>query len=207
MKRHIARQGECIASIATRYGVSIESIWDHPANAALRQLRGDPYVLRPGDIVQVDAPDRSRPVEAGATNRYRATIPSLPLRFQLRGLDGPRRGERFELWVRGKLQSEGTTDDDGFADLRVPANAVEGLLTVGETRVVLDFGCLNPADDVLGAQQRLQNLGFPCGMERGSIGPLTELAIRAFQTQQQDLPVTGELDAATCARLRHAHGS
>jgi len=52
------------------------------------------------------------------------------------------------------------------------------------------------------AQTRLNALGFAVGQPDGKIGPHTRAEIRKFQ-QSRELPVTGELDAATIEQLQH----
>ena len=46
-KQHKVRQGECISSIAIRYGFAPDTIWQDGSNAALRSLREDKNVLHP----------------------------------------------------------------------------------------------------------------------------------------------------------------
>lgn len=56
------------------------------------------------------------------------------------------------------------------------------------------------SQEVLAAQQRLNELGFDAGPEDGLWGPRTQSALTAFQTES-GLPATGQLDAATTAAL------
>jgi lipoprotein-anchoring transpeptidase ErfK/SrfK len=57
-----------------------------------------------------------------------------------------------------------------------------------------------PAQTILEAQVALAQLGISAGSIDGVIGSQTRSALRAFQ-QTRQLPVTGELDAATKAKL------
>jgi N-acetylmuramoyl-L-alanine amidase len=57
MIRHIVQQGECVSSIAEDYGFFWQTIWNHPENSALKQARGEPNVLEPGDEVVI--PDKT----------------------------------------------------------------------------------------------------------------------------------------------------
>src|SRR3979490_2695044 len=66
------KQGEHVSRIAKQFGFAdYRTIWDHPNNAALKDLRKNPNVLAPGD--QLFIPDKqlrkeSRPT--GATHRF-----------------------------------------------------------------------------------------------------------------------------------------
>ena len=50
-KHHTVQQGESVESIAHAAGHFWDTVWQHPDNAALRQLRRSPHVLLPGDVV------------------------------------------------------------------------------------------------------------------------------------------------------------
>ncbi|MGA2124463.1 MAG: peptidoglycan-binding domain-containing protein [Acidimicrobiales bacterium] len=71
----------------------------------------------------------------------------------------------------------------------------------------LKVGYLNPVDTDSGVFQRLDNLGYT-GYAHGAVdgpGHLLQIAIVEFQ-RAQELPMTGEIDDATRARLQTAHG-
>jgi peptidoglycan hydrolase-like protein with peptidoglycan-binding domain len=55
------------------------------------------------------------------------------------------------------------------------------------------------------AQQMLTELGYDPGPVDGIMGPMTGGALRRFQ-QDQSLPVTGQPDAATMAKLKELTG-
>jgi N-acetylmuramoyl-L-alanine amidase len=88
MPDHTVTQGECISSIAERYGLFWETVWNHPNNAELRQQRENPNVLRPGDVVFV--PERREKLESGATDtRHRFLKKGVPAKLRLRLLKEP----------------------------------------------------------------------------------------------------------------------
>jgi hypothetical protein len=58
-------------------------------------------------------------------------------------------------------------------------------------------------DDVRGVQQTLHNIGYRPGKIDGVMGPRTRSAIRQYQ-QDNNLPLTGRLDAETARRVEEA---
>src|SRR4051794_29578662 len=60
--RHIVEQGDTIVALAERHGLFARTLWEHPQNAALRDLRARMDVLLPGDEVYI--PDRRDKVVA-----------------------------------------------------------------------------------------------------------------------------------------------
>ena len=58
MKTHTVKQGECLSSIAHRYGFKNAGLlYDHPDNEAFRKRRPDPAVIFPGDEIKIGSPD------------------------------------------------------------------------------------------------------------------------------------------------------
>jgi hypothetical protein len=214
---HRVQQGECLASIAHRYGVmDWRRILDHPDNDALREKRPDPHVLAPGDTVVVpDKEERVADVATGKEHKFKVKLPRVKLRLHLHGRDGePLAGKRYELTVAGSTVS-GTTAGDGLLEEEVPADATTGTLRVFAsdddpehgTRIELAIGHLDPIDHDEGARARLRNLGFlvKSGADDADGRSLAK-ALRWFQ-KQHGLEVTGELDDATADALRGAHKS
>lgn len=208
-RQHRVQPGDCINSIALRYGFFPDTLWNHPLNAALRALRDNPDVLAPGDVVQV--PDLRVREETRATgNTYRFQRRGVPARLQLQVLhEGrPLAGQPYKLTVDGGRARTGMTNDRGEVIAAIPPDARVAHLRVGQGTQVQEFdlqlGRLEPVETVAGLQARLRNLGYDCGDERGEAGPRTRAALRAFQAVQS-LPVTGEPDDATRARLVQVH--
>ena len=220
MPEHTARQGDCIYSIAERYGFFWETIWNHPNNAELKQQRGDPSILYPGDVVFV--PEREEKQESGATEqRHRFRRKGVPLMLRLRLMlsdetsaededqaeDEPRANESYTLDIDGNLFS-GTTDGDGWLEHPIPPGAQRGRLIIDETQeeYQLNFGHVDPIDDVSGVQARLNNLGFECGEADGAMNDQTEMALRQFQ-RKYGITESGEADQETRDRLLELYGS
>jgi hypothetical protein len=112
-------------------------------------------------------------------------------------VDEPAANARYELTFRDgrKLhRRKGTTGGDGLLDEKLPLTATELRLSLwpkdskGKTdclRLDLGMGHLDPAEDLLGIQARLENLGFHCGDEDGEMGPWTQAALRRFRAQHK----------------------
>jgi hypothetical protein len=203
-----------MASIANQYGlVDADTIYQDPANAVLRGKRPNLNVLREGDKVTV--PDlKARTVNAGSdqSHRFKMRRPKVELVIKLLSeRNTPLAGTKCSLVIDG----DGTTlTSDGGGVIRIPINpelqaaklyvwAEPG--PIPSDAFALEIGSLPPADDVDGAQSRLTNLGFFCGEADGIVGPRTRHAVKAFQLQQQ-VTITGELDADMRNVLESAHG-
>ncbi len=207
-KRHTIEQGACISSIALEYGFAPETIWKEAANAALKDLRQDPNVLNPGDVLTI--PDLRPKTESGATEqKHRFLRRGVPAKLRFRAMidDQPIADEIYELHVQGQEVREGRTGADGWLEEPLPPGATQGILYLGEKRhsYRLDFGYVNPADEVSGAQARLRNLGFYSAALHGELDEATMDALNAFQAKA-GLTETGQLDATTQAKLKELHG-
>jgi len=202
---HEVKQGECLSSIADEYGFFWQTLWNHPNNANLKQIRKDPNTLMPGDRVHV--PDKRLKEEKRPTSQmHKFRLLGVPTKLCLRLLldDNPRANEPFTLDVEGTI-TRGTTSSSGKLEISIPPRAKTGKLTVGEgeraTTYRLNLGNLNPHDQISGLQGRLKNLGYSNDRINGVLTPETKRAIAAFQTDI-GLTVTGEPDSATIEKLR-----
>jgi hypothetical protein len=210
--QHTVAQGEDVGSIAAEDGHALDTIWNDPANRDLREQRGSPFVLKPGDTVVVpDLRPRTESVETGGTRRFtRKGLPSQ-VRIVLRDSMGrPREKVAWELSVDGGPPLRGTTGPDGLVDARIAADAKKGALTLHGGRVPekheLDFGFLDPVHEIAGVQMRLANLGYYQGAQDGKASPDLEAALLHFQGEW-GLQPTGKSDAATEKKLVELHGS
>lgn len=201
MPNYTVQQGDCITSIADRYGLLWTTVWNHANNNQLRQLRKDPNVLYPGD--QLFVPDLDlKQVDSPTDQKHTFVKQGVPakLKICLLDQDQPRAGVPYQLEIDGALKS-GTTDSGGFVQQPLPPSAQRGRLTVGNgtTKDVyeIQFGALDPFDTDTGVRGRLLSLGFG--------GDDLKEAIKAFQ-QKEGIPITGEADAATQSRLKDKYG-
>jgi len=207
-----AKDGDCVASIATKNGFPWSKIFDHGENASLKQLRKNSNVLMPGD--QVYLPDKKKKtVDAGTNSVHKFKVKGLLLRLRIKLLDSDGKGlggKKWTLKAAGKELS-GTTPGDGLLDTPVPPDATTGELSItledGKPPVVwqVAIGSLNPASETKGVQQRLRNLGFECGKPDGTTGASTKEALQAFQ-KKNGLTAKGELDDPTREKALSSHG-
>jgi hypothetical protein len=210
-EEHVVEQGECLSSIASRYGLPWRRIWSHPNNAKLRKERQNPNVLFPGDLLFI--PDMEVREESGATEmRHRFLKKGVPVKLQIRLLDleeKPRGGVEYLLEIDGAIR-EGSTDAEGWIRQSIPPEARKGRLVVRDgsesEEYELNLGHLDPPNTDAGVRQRLDNLGFDCGGDADAKGPGVQAAIRAFQ-RKHGLKETGVADDATRSKLEEAHGS
>jgi hypothetical protein len=196
-------QGECISSISEEYGFFWSTIWNHPDNADLKQLRIDPNALLEGDVVVV--PDKTLKEESCATeqkHKFKKKGTPAKIKIQLMLDDEPRANEPYRLAIDGTWY-EGTLDGDGFLEQVIPPGAVQGILRVGSGERIdeyqLALGTLDPIDTEGGVSGRLRGLGYH--HEADDATP----AIRAFQKKEQ-LEVTGEVDDQTRQKLKERFG-
>ncbi|MGH1347830.1 MAG: peptidoglycan-binding domain-containing protein [Nannocystales bacterium] len=208
MPTHIVKAGESVISLSEDYGLYADTIWAAPENAALKAARPNMNTLLPGDelfIPELRVKEVTAPT--GKLHTFRRKGIPAHFRIQLYDFGEPRADQDYTLEVGGTT-IEGKSDADGVVKTALPAGATSGVLTIGEDRFVvqLAFGHLDPLCELSGVQQRLANLGYPCGRADGKMGPRTEDALVAFQrAQDAHLEATGELDDATRARLDELH--
>jgi hypothetical protein len=204
--RHTVEPGDSVLSLSEEHGLFAPTIWDDSANSALRTQRTDMNILLPGDVVVVpDVRLRLEKRPTGKKHRFRRK--GLPAIFRIQIFDEniAVANKHFKLVVDGVEQS-GKTDSMGIAEKFIPAGSREGLMTIGDNEIelTLQFGYLNPLNDISGIQNRLQNLGYDCKSEPGVLNDETHQALRDFQ-RNHGVKVTGEPDAATKAKLEQVH--
>jgi len=206
MSYHIVRQGETIRSIASQYGLNPDTLWER--NPDLRELRDSPNQLHAGDRVFI--PERETGEESGGTeerHRLRAAGQTSLIKIRFLREDEPRAGERYVFSCNGDL-TEGHLDDEGRLEERVPADAELARVLLGESSNQQAFnimiGHLDPIEEIEGRQERLSNLGFPCGTPDSEAGSIMQAAVSAFQ-DKHELDVTGEVNDETRQQLLDAH--
>lgn len=212
MQPHVVRQGETVASIVAKSGAgNPDSVWNDDKNKALRELRGDPAILCPGDRLYLPGTKRKwLPVSVGTKNAFKATVPVQTVKIVLRG-DKPLASEPYVVHGLGDDIS-GTTDANGMLSVDVPLTAPSFVLELTQrktTQKVL-VGHLDPITEPSGLRQRLANRGYV-----SHLGPILESfgippqrlehQLRVFQ-MVSGLEPTGEVDDKTTDALKKAHG-
>jgi hypothetical protein len=204
---YTVQAGDCLSSIAHQHGFNDPlTVWNHADNATLRKQRPDMNVLRPGDLLHI--PDKERgdlPAATDATHRFRVKRQRVMLDVVLLVDGEPLAGMPCEITLASGMV---TVSTDGAGHLRQPiaADEARALIRIPELDIEwqLPLGHLDPVDEVHGVQQRLRNLGHPCGELDGQAGPRVRAALRQFQARQGLTP-SGAIDGPTKARLTGRH--
>lgn len=207
---HRVLRGECVISIAYENGFHPHTIWNHPENAELRQLRREPHVLLPGDVVFVpDKRLREEPAHTGTRHVYRRRGVPQWVRIQIQRAGRPIAGLGFAIRVDGGAEVRGVTDGDGW--LRHPITPNAKLATIqldgGSGEYRLSLGTLDPIDSPSGLAGRLAALGLydgPASAEASA--PAVAAALRGLQAAH-GLDPTGTADDPTKTLLRDLVGA
>ncbi len=145
-----------------------QKIWFDARNQQLREDRGHPNILLPGDVVLV--PEREIGWESGATekrHRFRRKGSLVEIRIRLHRFGEPRADEPYHVEIGNAVYPGSTqrTDQNGLAIVRIPADAMHAILVVGddEEEYELLVGHMDPIDSVTGIHSRLENMGFDAG--------------------------------------------
>ena len=201
MPNYTILQGDCLSSIADKFGFLPDTLWNHGENAGLKTRRKDPNVLCPGDVLFVPEKTVKEVVKpTDATHSFVKQSAKAKLRLRLMDGDQPRANLPYQLSIDGTLL-DGTTDGDGYLEHPIPPGAQKGRLLVGDgpTKDMHEFlfGTVDPVDTDSGVTGRLRDLGYdPDHMAA---------AVQAFQ-QDQGLNATGQIDDATRATLEKVFG-
>jgi hypothetical protein len=211
---HTVVQGECLSTIARKYGFTdYLTIYNHPGNAQLKRRRPNPNILFPGDTLFI--PDKQEKQLDRGTSKvhpFQISHPTCLLRLRLHDEEEqPYAGKCYILKVE-ETTYRGCTSAQGCIEQKISVDAATAKLTLcldeddpsDVLNVDLALGCLDPIDQVSGVQARLNNLGFSCGPVDGIAGAKMEQALRRFQ-RRAGLEQTGKIDSITCNQLTQCH--
>ena len=204
---YTVKSGDTLWAIGQKFSMPWEKIWNAPENAEFKKNRGNPNILYPGDELII--PDLELREESGETEKTHRFRRPGRARIRIAVLDlmhKPMKGVPYSFARGDEVLKESSTDADGIAELKLPPGSRTTSLTLtlpwGDYPV--EVGELDPANTIRGIQQRLTNLGIPCGPIDGLIGPLTRGGIASFQ-KIEELDPTGEPDETTIKELRSRH--
>jgi hypothetical protein len=213
-KQHTVAQGECLSSIAAKYGFrDYRLIYDHPTNKAFRQKRPNPNVIHPGDVITI--PEKPVKTVRGATGRshvFSVPAPKRILRLRILDAEGkPVANEPVEFAPEGKPAVQARrTDAQGEFEIAVEPDARGATLKIGGYKLPLRFSHLNPIretpdEGISGIQARLANLGYYTGPSADQLDRATRIALSLFQ-YDAGLERDGKPNAATLDKLMEAYG-
>ncbi|MEO0973114.1 MAG: peptidoglycan-binding domain-containing protein, partial [Pseudomonadota bacterium] len=134
----------------------------------------------------------------------RMGIPAV-YRLQVMDYEQVRARQDYRLDVDGIVRT-GTTDAEGVLEEFVAPDARAGRLVIGEDdfTVLIDFGHMDPIEELSGIQKRLTNLGYECGEPDGTLNDATRSALARFQARFE-LEQTGEVNDETLDKLQALH--
>ena len=208
----IVNDGDHLSKIAKKFGFrSFRTVWDDPANAGLQQLRPNPNVLLPGDVVVIpDKVARDEPADTGKRHTFVTLAASLKLRIVVKDhFNLPQAGEPGLLDIDGDERPV-TTAGDGLVERAIPADAEGGQINILGGAVTVQIGRLHPVDHPSGWFARLNNLGYYAGDVGNPDANEVRSAIEEFQCDfglsVVGLRRDGTPDDATRSALLAAHG-
>lgn len=212
---HVVKAGEGLSQIAEQHGFLWRTLWEHPDNDELRELRERPEVLLPGDRVTIPAL-RARDATIATGQRHTFRRKGVPAKVIVNVLDPrgrPLEDKRYEIEM-GAQRVTGHTGKGGRVEHWVACAERSLLLRVWPDDPSLPWtllfeislGHLDPVDTLRGVRDRLRNLGYWCPRGDDPLDAETRSAIARFQASL-DLAATGDLDPITKARLVEAHRS
>ncbi len=187
-----------------------EAVWNDPKNSELRARRKDPNILRACDILYVPEPPPPKKfvLKVGATNTFVSSIPTTTLGLCFSRCGKPLANATCTVTYSSTTDSN-ATDGDGKLTLTFPVNTSSVTVKfpdIGLVRTVR-VGHLDPVDEPTGVVQRLRNLRYISAhacVDTTDTQSVSQ-AIAAFQ-RGEGVPVTGEMDSATRAKLEEVHG-
>jgi hypothetical protein len=220
---HQVQPRQCMARIADSYQFrSAETLWNHPANEPLKELRKTPDVLWPGDRVHILArEERIDEAETARRHVYLLIAADRWLRVILHGDFGEPMSDVDVLVQVGRgVNLERRTDGSGLLETPIPRWAETATLVTATYQWPVNLANILPVEDVpdegeAGARRRLVNLGVhaaPPLMERAASTERADAGGDAFDADiwnfQRDhgLEPTGQLDEATMNAIVTLYG-
>jgi hypothetical protein len=230
--KYRADQGDRLPTIAREKGFARwQTIWNFKGNAALKELRGTPHILLPGDEVSIPSKLAREAEVPGGTAEYVVQTSAEVLRVRFAGItstaDDPvtfkatpdtggaiegilANDDRLEIdlppdttkvHVELSRKAEGADDEAGDGGDSDGGGDEDPFATYDFT-----VGGLDPVGEVSGVQARLLNLGFYSGGITGDLDDDTRAAIAHFRwAKLRDRKE--DMDEDFLAALNKTHGS
>jgi hypothetical protein len=211
-KVHVVKVGDGISSIAFKNGHFPKTIWGHPENAPLREIRTDPDCLAAGDKVVVPSISPST-VSVPTDKRHVFRRKGVPTFFTLQLLGEHREklvDVSYRLSLGGKWFSD-WTDSTGRLGHWVPPSAGKGELLLDfegpqgivTQKIEVRVGQLAPINTIRGCLARLNNLSYEPGDTWEE-----EKTILAIKSMQRDVGLieSGRMDSETHQALFKLYG-
>jgi N-acetylmuramoyl-L-alanine amidase len=208
--QHTVVQGDCLATIAKKYGFfKWQTIYDHPNNASFRKNNPDPSCLQPDSSLYI--PDKKiRGVEAAGRGKltFVAEKPKVYFVKKIQDNNGnPIADAHYDLTI-GKTKYSGKTDSNGRIEQEISIDEQIGELTIQPNSNCPDFlftwkfkiGHLDTTTSATGHQARLQHNRIDCGPVDGEPASITQAAISKLQIKNNMTP-NGEVSQQTASLL------
>jgi hypothetical protein len=211
---HTIQAGDSISQLADLRGLSVDDIWKHGDNAALKRRCGHPNILPRGEKLVI--PDRAtKDVDVPSTKRhsFRATDVPGVLRVRVMDAERPLEGQTCVAdWQDhlGEHRSSLKIAAGGIIrlDVHPRAHTVQLRLAAAEhwepVTLTIRLGQLEPVDTDTGLRQRLVNLGYL--LDPDASAEDLHRALRAFQSRVDLADPEGDPEQGdTREQLRQIH--
>ena len=121
------RKGECLSSIAKRYGFQKwKALYDHPSNAELKKKRKNPNVIFPGDQVVIpDKEPKEVEVATAKLHTFKVALPRAKVRVVLKDGKGQAFAGKKYILSAGGQDIEGQTGGDGLVEQPIDAEQLQ----------------------------------------------------------------------------------
>lgn len=213
--QYTIQQGDCLSSIARAFGFDDwKTIYNDPANAQFKQDHPNPNLIFPGEDLTI--PDLDPGSASGSTeNRHTFELKLDHTLLRIIAMDMKDQAfasKPYKLTVGSQSPLTGNTDGTGLLEVEIDPAEKTGKLELfihgqNEPPVIwnLLLGHLDPAKQKSGQQARLNNLGFESGKVDNIDGPITQGAVKRFQTKYS-LKVDGIVGQETRPKIEEVYG-